>query len=175
VYSPSAHKDSVCVRDYDLSTPPPHPVFMRQNFLTSQGQDMMLRTTAFYSTISTHRNHNNAAQLGHTYTTIAHTNADPAAAAIYDASATAAVAATAPTAATAAAAGTGAAATTANASIFTNVTAKANTAANANAATTGDAALAPPPPPMPPMTQVTMQTQQPRLPPLSLLPRSVLP
>ncbi len=138
--------------------------------LTSQGQDMTLRTTAFYSTISTHRNHNNAAQLGHTHTTIDHTNADAAAAAIYDASTTAAVAATAPAAATAAAAGTDAAAGTANASIFANVAAKANAAANANAATTGDAASAPPPPPTPPTMQATMQMQQPRPPPLSPLP-----
>jgi hypothetical protein len=131
---------------------------------------MTLRTTAFYSTISTHRNHNNAAQLGHTHTTIAHTNVDAAAATIYDSSATTAVAATAPAAATTTVASTDTATVTANASIFANVAAKANAAANANAATTGDAALAPPPLPMPPTTQVTMQMQQPWPPPLSLLP-----
>jgi hypothetical protein len=107
---------------------------------------MTLRTTSFYSTISTHRNHDNAAQLGHTHKTIAHTIPDTAAAAIYDASTTAAVAATAPAAATAAAAGTDATAATANTSIFANVAAKANAAANANAATTADAASAPLPP-----------------------------
>jgi hypothetical protein len=138
--------------------------------LTSQCQDMMLRTTAFYSTISTHRNYNNAAQHGHTHSTIAHTNANTAAAAIYDASATAAVAATAPAAATAAATGTDATATTANASVVANVAAKANAAANANAATTADAASAPPPPQMLLTTKATMQTQQPWLPPLSPLP-----
>jgi hypothetical protein len=143
--------------------------------LTSQGQDMMLRTTAFYSTISTHRNHNNAAQLGHTHTTIAHTNADTTAATIYDASATAAVAATDPAAATAAAAGTDAAAATTNASVFANIAAKANAAANTNAATTGDALSVPPPPPMPPIMQATTQMQQPRLLPLSPLPQSVPP
>ncbi len=131
---------------------------------------MMLRTTAFYSTISTHRNHNNAAQLGHTHTTIAQTNADAAAAAIYDASATAAVAATTPAAATAATASIHAATATANASSFANVAAKANATANANAVITANAASAPPPLPTPPRTQATMQTQQLRPPPLSPLP-----
>jgi hypothetical protein len=146
------------------------PGLHASEILTSQGQDMMLRTTAFYSTISTHRNHNNAAQLNHTYTTIAHTNADAAAATIYDASATATIAATAPTAATATAAGTDTAATTANASVFANVTAKANAAANANAANTTNAASAPPAPPTPPTMQDTTQMQQPRPLPLSPLP-----
>jgi hypothetical protein len=149
-----------------MSTPGLHA----SEILTSQGQDMMLRTTAFYSTIPTHRNHNNAAQLGHTHTTIAHTNADAAAVVIYNSSTTAAVAATAPAAATPAAAGTDAATTTANASVFANIAAKANAAANANAATTGDAASAPPPLPMPPTMQATTQTQQPQPPPLSPLP-----
>jgi hypothetical protein len=154
VYSPSVHKDSVHASE----------------ILTSQCQDMTLRTIAFYSTISTHRNHNNAAQLGHTHTTIAHTNADAAAATIYDASATAAVTATAPAAATTAAAGTDAAATTANASIFANSAAKTNAAANANAATTANPTSAPLPPPKPPTTQATTQMQQPQLLPLSPLP-----
>jgi hypothetical protein len=136
---------------------------------------MTLRTTAFYSTISTHKNHNNAAQLGHTHTTIAHTNANAAAATVYNASATPAVAATAPAAATAAAAGTDAAAATVNASVFANVAAKANAAANANAATTANAASAPTPPPMPLTMQATTKMQQPRLPTLSLLPPSVPP
>jgi hypothetical protein len=159
VYLPSVHKDSMCIRDYDFSTPRPHPVFMRQKISTSQGQDMTLRTTAFYSTVSTHRNHNNAAQLGHTHTTIAHTNANAAVTAIYDASATAAVAATTPAAATAAAASTDAVAATANASVFANVAAKSNAAANANAATTANAASAPLPPPTPLMMQATTQMQ----------------
>ncbi len=136
---------------------------------------MRLRTIAFYSTISTDQNHNNAAQLSHTHMTIAHTNADAAAAAIYDASAPAAVAATAPAAATTAAAGTDAAPATASASVFANVAAKANAAANANAATTTNAVSAPPPPPTPLRMQATMQTQQPWPPPLSSLPRSVPP
>jgi hypothetical protein len=131
---------------------------------------MMLRTTAFYSTISTHRNHNNAAQLGHTHKTIAHTNANAAAVAIYNASATTAIVATAPATATAAAAGTDFAAATANASVFANVAAKANVAANANATTTANAASVPPPLPMPPTMQATTQTQQPWPPPLSPLP-----
>jgi hypothetical protein len=154
VYLPSVHRDSVHASE----------------ILTSQRQDMMLRTIAFYSTISTHRNHNNAAQLGHTHTTIAHTNANAAAAAIYNASATPAIAATAPAAATAAAAGTDAAAATSNASLFANVAAKANAAANANAATTANASSAPLLLPTPPTMQATTQTQQPRLPPLSPLP-----
>jgi hypothetical protein len=151
------------------------PGLHASEILTSHGQDMTLRTTAFYSTISTHRNHNNAAQLGHTHMTIAHTNANTAAATIHNASATAAVAATAPAAATAAAAGTDATATTANASVFANVAAKAYATANANAAANNDAASAPPPPSTPPMMQATTQTQQPRLPPLSPLPQSVPP
>jgi hypothetical protein len=138
--------------------------------LTFQGQDMTPRTTAFYSTISTHRYHNNAAQLGHTHMTIVHTNANAATAAIYDASATAAVAAPAPAAATTAAAGTDTAAATANASVFANVAAKANATANANAATIANATSALPLPPMPPTMQATMQMQQPWPLPLSTLP-----
>jgi hypothetical protein len=159
VYSPSVHKHSIHASE----------------ILTPQCQDMTLRTISFYSTISTHRNHNNKEQLSHTHMTIAHTNADAATTAIYDASATAAVAATTSVAATAAAAGTDTAAATANASVFINVTAKANAAANANVATTANAASVSPPPPMLPTMQATMQTQQPWPSPLSPLPQSVPP